>query len=485
MERTRYHRRFVKLIKPEPEAQQILYQNMYCNIEAALSIGILPWYGWRMQVLKSIYDAWICNNQSCIPDYIIDHVNDAMREVSVNAFKYPDIRSIEKLLEFAKQILFDHEYHNLVNLFESNTTTRFAYVKTSLHKQCDVNANADQHSAEIYKSCLHYNCSILLNVLENTVNIFELKQEEIRLITYYSCECILREPLYTPKFNTLCRLGIDDTNKTVAVYDFWSWQYRQRNSGYKNFLLKFSEFVGDSPKWIIVPRYDLFEYYELSHVVILEYSPRANAYKTLNALIDECIKRYDYKPTWPIHDYTSDYILHRMISGKFRFYERETPLRMSYCDKNVFACSHNPMDCKRFKNRHVPSSQGVMHIGVCDPECLEKISRIESERLRRIVHKKRPKIRCEGLRRMLGLWIWDYCQAHKGKSVQNAIQAVTATHFPEENPHWKQNEHNESKDGEVWASYRERLLDERQLYHDYQEACRCVEAGEFLAKRTN
>ena len=88
---------------------------------------------------------------------------------------------------------------------------------------------------------------------------------------------------------------------------------------------------------------------------------------------------------------------------------------------------------------------------------------------------------------MLGLWIWDYCQAHKGigMSVSNAIQAVKATHFPKENPNWKPNGRNESKDGETWASYRERLLDERQLYLDYQEACRCVEAGEFLAKRTN
>ncbi len=485
---TRYQRRFLHHVPLTSVDQQDLYRQRHNDLEAAWSLGCIPWYGWRMPILKAISDAGTKYMDEGMPDHILDTVNEAMLDVKVDTFRLPTERDKNDLTAYLSGIVYDEDFSGITNLFETfieGNDLRLSPIQpTNTHIGRSVDTEEMISKREKY---FYFQCSVLLQVLKRLSQSLNTDKEYLRFIACYACIRIASAPLHAPSIYSDCRISIDDTNATVPLFDFWSFQYLQRNKRYLKLLSKFSEFIEDSDNWIIVPRHDFFEYFDLSPIDVAEYSSNAADAKRYNSLIQKCIETFGYKPTWPIHGYTSNQILPRMISGIFRTHERETPIRTSYCETNIFACSHDPTSCKRFKNRDDVSNSTAMNIRVCDPECLEKISRIESERLRRIVHKERPKIRCEGLRRMLGLWIWDYCQAHKGigMSVSNAIQAVKATHFPKENPNWKPNGRNESKDGETWASYRERLLDERQLYLDYQEACRCVEAGEFLAKRTN
>jgi hypothetical protein len=459
---------------------------MHNDLEAAWALSCIPWYGWRMPILKAISDAGTKYLDGGIPDHILDAVNESMLNINVDIFRPQTEQNKDNLLKFVSEFVSKDDIATIENFF--NDAIKSEYSRESCTNAAEENRGEHQYAEKPISNRtkhLYFHCSLLLKVLKSLSQHIENEKYYIGFVSYFACMRIAMAQLHAPTIYYDRRIGIDDTNATVPLFDFWSYQYLQRNKRYLRMLSKFSGYIGASPNWEVVPRYDLFEYFYLEQVDIAKGSRNAAQLETYNALVAECIRKFGYNPTWPIYGYTSDMILPRMISGTFRVHERETPLRISYCDDTIFACSHEPMNCRRSLNVNRKSQTDVSDMLICDPKCLEKISRVESARLRRIVHKSRPKIRNEGLRRMLGLWVWDFLQIHKEKSVPNAIQAVTAAHFPEENPNWKPNGHNESKDGETWASYRERLLDERQLYHDYQEACRCVEAGEFLAKRTN
>ncbi|MBU1230225.1 MAG: hypothetical protein KKA55_07940 [Proteobacteria bacterium] len=483
---TRYQLRFLHHKRLTLEEQIEQYQHMHKNSETDWDLGVIPWYGWRMQLMKHLLYASEYFNGEPLSDDVLDLVNDSMLNAKVDIRKLPTHADEIRLMQQIKRIL-DEEGCEIIQSIFDRTLLRLD-VKDDTVARRDPLRNPEKYTQEwksrIYLDTnVYFHCRVLCESLKILLARKILNEELLQFITLHACECIATNPLCAQDYFFIRRLKVSRDDLQIIIYNFWEWQYLQRNQEYRKMLAAYPFRNDGSATIVIAEQLDLFEHFELSEVDLTENLQTAGHYKCLNRYVRSCITRFGVKPTWRIFGYTSEVILRRMIQGSFRYYERESPTRINFKKEKIFACSHTPSECWRFKNSRPSPFPNTLSIRTCDPSCWQKKSKTEIGRIHEVIHRSRPKIRKEGLRRMLGLLIWDYCQQHNVKSVESAIKAVTTVIFPEKNPGWEPSDVNEAKDGETWDDYRLRLLDERQLYHDYEEACRCIEAVEFLPKR--
>lgn len=170
-----------------------------------------------------------------------------------------------------------------------------------------------------------------------------------------------------------------------------------------------------------------------------------------------------------------------MLSGKFRYWERETPPAKVSREMDFHLCLRNADLCTHENRITQLATDGKHQFKVCAPECIVAIKEQEQNIYQEAVNEERARIRPEAIHRMIGLWLWDYCQEHNVKPAV-AIYALKKNHFPESNPGWNALRPSEVEKSTDWYDYREKTTATPTLYADYQDACRCIEAAKFLPR---
>jgi len=74
-------------------------------------------------------------------------------------------------------------------------------------------------------------------------------------------------------------------------------------------------------------------------------------------------------------------------------------------------------------------TDGIKTWETCVPECLVAMQNQGETAYHKVLNEELPRIRKEGLHRMIGLWLWDYfCNEH-GVRATEAIRALKARHI--------------------------------------------------------
>ena len=199
-----------------------------------------------------------------------------------------------------------------------------------------------------------------------------------------------------------------------------------------------------------------------------------------NQAIDAIVEKFGYFPAWPIVDYTSEFILDRMLSGQFHYWERESPPPLVNHEGRFQLCPRDAARCALERRKTQAASDGKRQLPLCSPDCLAAVQQEEQRLYRTALNEERGRIRAEPLHRMLGLWLWDHCREHATTPVE-VMRALEERHFPETNPHWQPLECGTGKNLD-WYDFRELTIARPTLYADYQDACRCIEAVKFLPR---
>ena len=279
------------------------------------------------------------------------------------------------------------------------------------------------------------------------------------------------------------RLMADPRHISGEIYNFWSWQYTCRNQEYQKLRAALEPFLqGSGPISIVpcLPVSNLKEYQTITGRLETGDGPAQELFAVCNQAIDAIVEKFGYFPAWPIVDYTSDFILERMLSGQFHYWERENPPPLVNHEGQFQLCPRDATRCtlEGRKAQAVSDSKGPFQL--CSPDCLAAVQRDEQRLYRAALNEERGRIRAEPLHRMLGLWLWDYCREHAASPAE-AMRALEERHFPQDNPHWQPPEGGAGKNLD-WYDFREVTMTRPTLYADYQDACRCIEAAKFLPR---
>lgn len=311
------------------------------------------------------------------------------------------------------------------------------------------------------------------------------KQKLMDAIVTHTIYAVQHSSIASPQLFASQRITADLENISPVVYTFWSWQYTYRNSEYQNLRQPLEAFVrGGPPEFGMMPVANINEYEVI-------YSRPTNASRMLgmmfpeyDAAINNTLKRFGCLPAWPLADYTSDFILRRMLTGTFTYWERESPQPHLNSMEAFNGCLRNPELCQHSQRSTIPARNSEASVAICAPECVMTQQEQECTALHGIIKEERARMRQEGIHRMIGLWLWDYCQGHGAKPA-DAIRALRDRHFPPENPAWDHTKipelANNPANGD-WYAYRERTTDTPVLYADYQDACRCIAAAKVLPR---
>ncbi|MDE7372413.1 MAG: hypothetical protein K2N07_11885 [Desulfovibrio sp.] len=275
----------------------------------------------------------------------------------------------------------------------------------------------------------------------------------------------------------------DERHISGEIYSFWSWQYTYRNAEYRKLRAVLEPFLQGSDAVSIMPRLpvsNLKEYQTITGRLETGGCLAQELFATCNQAIDAMVEKFGYYPAWPIIDYTSDFIVGRMLAGEFRYWERESPPPLVNREEQFQLCPREAAQCtlEGRKVLDVRDGQGVPPL--CAAECVAALQQEEQRLYRAALNEERGRIRAEPLHRMLGLWLWDHCQEY-GATPAEAMRALEERHFPESNPHWQPPETGTGKNLD-WYDFRELTTARPTLYADYQDACRCIEAAKFLPR---
>ena len=263
----------------------------------------------------------------------------------------------------------------------------------------------------------------------------------------------------------------------------WSWQYTYRNQEYQKLRSALEPFLQGAGSVSIVPCLpvsNLKEYQTITGRLETGNGLGQELFAVCNQAIDAIVEKFGYFPAWPIVDYTSEFILDRMLSGQFHYWERENPPPKIGHEGNFQLCSRDATQCTLEGRKTQTVSNGKRQLPLCSPDCLAAVQQEEQRLYRTALNEERGRIRAEPLHRMLGLWLWDHCREHATTPVE-AMRALEERHFPETNPHWQPLECGTGKNLD-WYDFRELTIARPTLYADYQDACRCIEAAKFLPR---
>ena len=262
------------------------------------------------------------------------------------------------------------------------------------------------------------------------------------------------------------------------------WQYTYRNEKYRKLRSIFKDARPDNStqkfKFSLSgnKEYELISNYEFINLDI----PDARRAKYEQTIV-KTLKKFNCYPAWPINGYTSDFILQRMLSGEFQYWERETPPFNLSQEKQFHLCLRDATTCTNEKRIVETATDGEFRFIACAPECLISMHNKEMETYQKTINKEHRRIRSEGIHRMIGLWLWDYCNGGRKATYAEAVKALKERHFPVDNPGWSSKAigglkvQKEDKD---WYDFMLETTLETTLDANFKDACNCITQAKFL-----
>ena len=454
------------------------------------SLGIIPWISWRYPFQRAMLHRLkeLCKPRTAAWLYRLMHTalattrgdyvtapseadKEALRATILAYCSVPVAQNVVALLHTVKAPAPVLGSAALESLWQRYSSERKRRCRASW--------------AEFYSSLLH--CRVANDFLRTLFAFRNVagKQKLIDMIVMHTLYAMRHAHLAQLQDFSSQRITANMENISSIVYNFWSWQYTYRNPEYQKMRQPVEPFVRGAPlEFGMMPVTNINEYEVI-------YSRPANAPHMLGMLfpeydvtINNTLEKFGYLPAWPLTDYTSDFILRRMLTGTFAYWEREAP--QAHLDKAEYfsGCLRNPELCQHPQRATLSAIVGEATLEICAPECMVRMQEQECTALHGIIKEERARIRQEGIHRMIGLWLWDYCQGHGAKPA-DAIRALRDRHFPLENPTWDHTKIPELASNPAnsdWYAYRERTTDNPVLYADYQDACRCIMAAKVLPR---
>ena len=483
-------RRFFDLVPQNAAVSTAIEGALFWNDQMGWSLGIIPWNSWRYpyqramllalrkycpQEEEQIYDI-ICNALAIAQgDYLSLPSEEDRRALISTVQNFCSERVAKNIVSQITQL---KEKPPFLHLDFLEKILQFISKKRRLRKQVEF---VTYHSIflhfriinNFFRKCEHF----------KRIDVSEKYKDIIALLTF---EILWREPIQPPHFFTKHRICADKNTASPEIYNFWNWQYTYRNQNYKKIITPLEKFWMSNG--IIFGNVEIAtnkEYVSIYSRNIGSTNFFGMCFPEYDNAISRSIEEFGYYPTWPITGYTSDFILGRILSGEFKYWERETPPAKVSQAKQFTLCLRNPYLCSN-ENRLVNTmTDGEKQFYVCAPECLEAMKEKEQKTYHSVVNEERSRVRSEALHRMIGLWLWDYCQEHDVRPAE-AMRVLREKHFPESNPSWNASlvpELQTNPDNQDWYNFRMRITADSALHDDLSDAERCIDAAKFLPRQ--
>lgn len=479
-------RRFFLSPQADSAAVRRISGALYWNDQLLWSLGVIPWGAWRLPfqaaVLRLLHEA-LPNDAPRL--YAAIHT--ALATAHGDFLSPPTDADKQSLVQRVEQFCEGETAAHLVRQIQA-VTPRQSFFSNAVLESLLERLSAQYRSSLRQRESAYYACLFHFRVLHAALERLEpllagenqALRNSIALIYWQALFDAEPEPIQLfPKKRFLA----DPRHLSGEIYNFWSWQYTYRNQEYQKLRAALEPFLQGAGSISIVPCLpvsNLKEYQTITGRLETGDGLGQELFAVCNQAIDAIVEKFGYFPAWPIVDYTSDFILGRMISGQFRYWERENPPPRVGHENNFQLCLRDAARCALEGRKTQTATNGKRQCPLCSPDCLAAVQQEEQRLYRAALNEERRRIRAESLHRMLGLWLWDHCREHATTPVE-AMRALEEHHFPESNPHWQPLECDTGKNLD-WYDFREVTMARPTLYADYQDACRCIEAAKFLPR---
>lgn len=479
-------RRFFLSPQADPSAVRRIFGALYWNDQLLWSLGVIPWGAWRLPfqaaVLRLLHEALPADAPR-----LYAAIHTALATAHGDFLSPPTEADKQRLVQRVEQFCEGETAAHLVRQIQAVTP------RQSFFSNAVLESLLERLSAR-YRSCLHqresayYACLFHFRVLHAALERLgpllagenQALRNSIALICWQALFDAEPEPiqLFPEK-----RLLADPRHLSGEIYNFWSWQYTYRNQEYQKLRSALEPFLQGAGSVSIVPCLpvsNLKEYQTITGRLETGDGLGQELFAVCNQAIDAIVEKFGYFPAWPIVDYTSEFILERMLSGQFHYWERESPPPLVNHEGRFQLCPRDAARCALEGRKTQTACNGKRQFPLCSPDCLAAVQREEQRLYRAALNEERGRIRAEPLHRMLGLWLWDYCREHAAPPAE-AMRALEERHFPQDNPHWLPPEGGAGRNLD-WYDFREVTMTRPTLYADYQDASRCIEAAKFLPR---
>ncbi len=454
--------------------------------------GYISWLDWKLPFLRNLIPLL----ERLYPENykkIYDLVSNTLAETRGNFYSVGSEED-EKLIRKAVLSLFmEDEEKEFIELIDSIHKTpnwqSFILKYPYLFPQTFVRESKNKKIIEdiFYENTL-LNYRIMasfLYSLESKISN-EFTRNVFVEIGRFSFKLILSGKLIPPNFQKHNILDKVEVDNPLSAFFFWSWQYTYRNSKFialRNSIVKlYANFFEQMPitnahEYLSAYLYDLGPEYNIIYIndktqkYVIQTSYNSNQAKNrmvknnYNEIVKESLDRFKFFPTWEIKNYTSDYILQRILYGKFSYSERHIP-KYNLKETNKL-CNRDCSSCSLEGKETLFIMSGEKE--VCSSACQNKIMLQEFERENKAVHQIVKRIRPEKFNRAIGLWLWDYVQEHKC-NIKVAIDVLVDKYFPDTEPNWNWREILKCKDGTDWYDCKIKKFSYREFYRQYETA---------------
>ena len=479
-------RRFFLLPQVDTSAVRQVSGAMYWNDQLLWSLGVIPWGSWRLPFQKSVLRLLHGALPGDAPR-LYSAINTALATAHGDFLSPPDEGDKHNLVRRVGELCEGESAAHLLRQIQAVTPRHALFGNAALEallRRVSGGYRSRLHQREsAYYVCL-FHFRVLDVFLERLTPLLAGENQPTRNSVVLICWQALfdAEPEPVQLFPEK-RLMADERHISGEIYNFWSWQYTCRNAEYRKLRAVLEPFLHGSGDVSIMPRLsisNLKEYQTITGRLGAGDGSAPKLFSACNQAIDAMVEKFGYYPAWPIIDYTSDFIVGRMLAGEFRYWERESPLPLVGRDAQFQLCPRDASRCTLEGRKVQEVRDGHGEPQLCTAECVVAVQQEEQRLYRAALNEERGRIRAEPLHRMLGLWLWDHCQEY-GATPAEAMRALEERHFPECNPHWQAPETGTGKNLD-WYDFRELSTARPTLYADYQDACRCIEAAKFLPR---
>lgn len=463
---------------------------IFWNDQMAWSLGVIPWKSWRYPFQRHIVQ-YLLDKFPEQKENIYDKINTALATAHGDYFSLPTEQDREALMHTVKIFCSKEVADGILNQISSlREVAPFfnSFFLEKLLQRFSKNRKLKRHSNFVHYLSYFLHFRIIDNFFKRWMEISESGNDfefnnELAVATF---NILWNVPLQVPHFYTEKRLKADPSRMSPEIYNFWSWQYTYRNKDYQEARKPLEYFLFSSG--IVFGNISISnhkEYLSVYKRCIEETNFFGTIFPEFDLAIQNSIEKFDYYPTWPIKDYTSDFILGRILSGDFQYWERETPPSKVSIEKDFSLCLKDPKLCTNEQRITQKVTDGKKYFEICAPECIIAIKEQEQAFYHKAISEDRSRIRPETIHRMIGLWLWDYCKEHSVK-VAEAIEVLKKRHFSTNNPAWDSSKIPElvnNSENQDWYDYVTKTTLSATLYADYQDADRCIKAAKFLPRQ--
>ncbi|MBD5557629.1 MAG: hypothetical protein HDQ92_03490 [Desulfovibrio sp.] len=479
-------RRFFLLPQVDASAVRQVSGALYWNDQLLWSLGVIPWGSWRLPFQKSVHRLL----HEALPfdaPRLYAAINTALATAQGDFLSPPTEADKQSLVQRVEQFCEGETAAHLLRQIQAVTPQQpvfgNAVLEALLQRVSGRYRSRFRQRDSAYYACL-FHFRVLDVFLERLAPLPAGENQAIRNCVALICWQALfdAEPEPVQLFSEK-RLMADQSHLSGEIYNFWSWQYTYRNPEYRKLRAVLEPFLHGSDAVSIMPRLpvsNLKEYQTITGRLEAGACLAQELFATCNQAIDALVEKFGYYPAWPIIDYTSDFIVSRMLAGKFHYWERESPPPLVERDAQCQLCLRDASRCTLEARKVQEVRDGHGESPICSAECVAAVQQEEQRLYRAALNEERGRIRAEPLHRMLGLWLWDHCQEY-GTTPAEAMRTLEERHFPESNSHWQPPETGTGKNLD-WYDFRELTTARPTLYADYQDACRCIEAAKFLPR---